>query len=183
MKLYDYYRSTASYRVRIALNLKQIDFECLPVHLVREGGEQHLPAYRALNPQGLVPTLVDDAPPEKTITQSLAILEYLEEQYQNPALLPLEPYARATVRSLALLIASDMHPLNNLRVLKQLKQQFKASESDITTWYHHWLKAGFDAFEAKLKQHPRKNPNFCDGNQVGLADICLIPLVFNAERF
>jgi maleylacetoacetate isomerase len=179
MKLYDYYRSTASYRVRITLNLKQLAFECIPVHLVNHGGEQHLPAYRELNPQGLVPTLIDDS----TITQSLAIMEYLEESYPNPALLPQTHHARATVRSLSLLIACDMHPLNNLRVLKQLKSQFNATEEDVTQWYHHWLKAGFDAFEAKLKQFPRDNPNFCDGHQVSFADICLIPQIFNAERF
>jgi maleylacetoacetate isomerase len=183
MQLYDYYRSTASYRVRIALNLKQISFESIPVHLVRDGGEQHLPAYRALNPQGLVPTLIDTEMTETPITQSMAILEYLEEQYPTPALLPKAPLARAQVRSLANLIASDMHPLNNLRVLKQLKTQFNASEEDVSTWYHHWLKAGFDAFEARLKATPRENTNFCDGEQVTYADICLIPQVFNAIRF
>ncbi|MCH9690090.1 MAG: maleylacetoacetate isomerase [Gammaproteobacteria bacterium] len=179
MKLYDYYRSTASYRVRITLNLKQLAFECIPVHLVNHGGEQHLPAYRELNPQGLVPTLIDN----NTITQSLAIMEYLEESYPAPALLPQMHDERATVRSLSFLIACDMHPLNNLRVLKQLKSQFNATEEDVTAWYHHWLKTGFDAFEAKLKQLPRDNPHFCDGHQVSFADICLIPQVFNAERF
>ena len=181
MKLYDYHRSTASYRVRIALYLKQCHFDCIPVHLVRAGGEQHLPAYRALNPQGLVPTFVNDD--AEVITQSLAILEYLEEQYPTPPLLPKDKFARATVRSLALLVACDIHPLNNLRVLKHLKTVFHASEDEITAWYHHWLKAGFDAFEAKLQQHPRKNSLFCDGDTVSFADICLIPQVFNANRF
>ncbi len=181
MKLYDYYRSTASYRVRIALNLKKLPFECIPVHLVRDGGEQHLPAYRALNPQGLVPTLIDTT--QHAITQSMAILEYLEEQYPRPALLPQNTMARASVRSLALLVACDMHPLNNLRVLKQLKKQFNATEDDITHWYHHWLKAGFDAFETRLKQATRKNLNVCDGEQISFADICLIPQIFNAKRF
>jgi maleylacetoacetate isomerase len=180
LNLYDYYRSTASYRVRIALNVKKLPFECIPVHLVRDGGEQHLPAYRALNPQCLVPTLIDN---KSTITQSIAILEYLEEQYPNPALLPQDISARASIRSLALSIACDMHPINNLRILKQLKQQFKATESDVTTWYHHWLKAGFDAFETQLKQSPRENPVFCDGKKISFADICLIPQVFNATRF
>ncbi|MDX2346481.1 MAG: maleylacetoacetate isomerase [Legionella sp.] len=181
MKLYDYYRSTASYRVRIALNLKQLPFECIPVHLVRDGGEQHLPAYRALNPQSLVPTLLDEN--QSIITQSIAILEYLEEAHPTPALLPKDLHARAFVRSLALIIACDIHPLNNLRVLKQLKHQFNASESDVSTWYHHWLKVGFDAFETKLSASNQNNPNFCDGNQISFADICLIPQVFNAERF
>lgn len=183
MQLYDYYRSTASYRVRIALNLKNIPFEAIAVHLVRDGGEQHQAAYRALNPQGLVPTLIDTAAANTPITQSIAILEYLEEQYPTPALLPEAPLARAQVRSLANLIASDMHPLNNLRVLQQLKKQFNASEADVTTWYHHWLKQGFDAFEMRLKTTPRKNALFCDGEQITYADICLIPQVFNAVRF
>ncbi len=183
MKLYDYYRSTASYRVRIALNLKKLPFECIPVHLVRDGGEQHLPAYRALNPQGLVPTLIDENQLHTPLTQSLAIMEYLEERYPDPPLLPKTVSARAAVRSLALLVACDMHPLNNLRVLKQLKSQFNATEDEVSTWYHHWLKAGFDAFEAKLNQSSRDNSHFCYGHHVSFADICLIPQVFNARRF
>lgn len=183
MKLYDYYRSTASYRVRIMLNLKQVAFECIPIHLVRDGGEQHLPAYRALNPQGLVPTLVDDNAEHAPLTQSLAIMEYLEERYPAPPLLPKEIHTRAEVRSLALLVACDMHPMNNLRVLQQLKKQFDATEDDITVWYHHWLKAGFDAFEAKLKQAPERHSKFCHGHQLSFADICLVPQVFNAKRF
>ncbi len=181
IKLYDYYRSTASYRVRIALNLKQLAFESIPVHLVNNGGEQHQPAYRAINPQGLVPSLVDnDAPP---MTQSLAILEYLEEQYPTPSLLPESPKARAEIRSLSLLIACDMHPLNNLRATKQLKKQFNATEDQVLTWYHHWLKLGFDAFEKKLENRPHGALPFCDGKAVTFADVCLIPQVFNANRF
>lgn len=181
MKLYDYYRSTASYRVRIALNLKQLPYETCPVHLVNNGGEQHAPEYKKINPQGLVPALelgTDELP----LTQSLAILEYLEEAHPTPALLPTDIRERAEVRSLALLITADMHPLNNLRVLKQLRTQFNASDNDVTTWYHHWLQLGFDAFETKLKTLP-SNGNFCYGNHPTFADICLIPQVYNAERF
>jgi len=181
MKLYDYYRSTASYRVRIALNLKQLAYETSPVHLVNNGGEQHAPEYKKINPQGLVPAL-DLGTNQPPLTQSLAILEYLEEQHPSPALLPQDARARAEVRSLALIIAADMHPLNNLRVLKQLRAQFNASDDDVTRWYHHWLQLGFDAFEEKLKQLPRES-SFCYGNQISFADICLIPQVYNANRF
>jgi maleylacetoacetate isomerase len=181
MKLYDYYRSTASYRVRIALNLKQLTYETCPVHLVNHGGEQHAPEYKKINPQGLVPALGLDTN-EQALTQSLAILEYLEEEHPNPPLLPKSTHARAEVRSLALLIAADTHPLNNLRVLKQLRTQFNASDDDVSTWYHHWLQLGFDAFEEKLKHLPRDG-NFCYGNHISFADICLVPQVYNANRF
>ena len=181
MKLYDYYRSTASYRVRIALNLKQLAYETCPVHLVNHGGEQHTPEYKKINPQGLVPAL-DLGTDAQPLTQSLAILEYLEEEHPKPALLPKDACARAEVRSLALLITADMHPLNNLRVLKQLRAEFNASDDDVTAWYHHWLELGFDAFEAKLKHLPR-NGDFCYGNHLSFADICLIPQVYNANRF
>lgn len=181
MKLYDYYRSTASYRVRIVLNLKQLTYETIPVHLVHQGGKQHTPQYKKINPQGLVPAL-DLETNTQPITQSLAILEYLEEEHPNPPLLPKDAYARAHVRSLALLIATDMHPLNNLRVLKQLRMQFNASDDDVKSWYHHWLQLGFDAFEEKLKHLPREG-KFCYGDHVSMADICLIPQVYNAQRF
>jgi maleylacetoacetate isomerase/maleylpyruvate isomerase len=179
MKLYDYYRSSASYRVRIALNIKKITYETLSVHLINNGGEQHLPDYLALNPQGLVPTLVDS---EQVISQSLAIIEYLDECFPTPALLPVKPADRAQVRSMALLIACDIHPLNNLRVLNRLRQQFDAKDNNIQEWMHHWMKKGFDAFEHKLSQ---TNPaaGFCFGGEVSLADLCLIPQVYNAIRF
>ena len=179
VKLYNYYRSSASYRVRIALNLKDITYETIPVHLVSHNGEQHTPDYIKLNPQALVPTLDENG---HVLSQSLAIIEYLEEISPTPPLLPQNPLGRAQVRSLALLIACDMHPLNNLRVLEQLRQQFKADEKQVQEWYHLWLKNGFDAFENRLQQLPRKNP-VCYGSEVTLADICLIPQVYNAHRF
>ncbi|MCE0722685.1 maleylacetoacetate isomerase [Legionella resiliens] len=179
MKLYDYFRSTACYRVRIALNLKNIAYEKIDIHLVNHGGEQHSPEYRKINPQELVPSLEVNG---NVISQSLAIIDYLEEAYPAPALLPQNPLDRATVRSLALIVACDMHPLNNLRVLNRLKEQFQANETQVTEWYHHWLKAGFDAFEAKL-QHIERSQSFCFGDAITLADLSLIPQVYNANRF
>ena len=179
MKLYDYYRSTASYRVRIALNVKKINYEKCSVHLVDNGGEQHLATYLEVNPQGLVPTLDENG---HILSQSLAIIEYLDEICPTPPLLPQNPLGRGQVRSLAMIIACDMHPLNNLRVLQQLKQQFQATEEQVTEWYHHWLTQGFDAIEQQLKHLPRKT-NVCYGHEVSLADICLIPQVYNAKRF
>ncbi|MBI2785616.1 MAG: maleylacetoacetate isomerase [Legionella longbeachae] len=179
MKLYDYFRSTACYRVRIALNIKNIAYEKISIHLVNNGGEQNSPQYRELNPQGLVPCLDING---HMISQSLAIMNYLDETYPNPALLPKDPIERATISSLALIVACDMHPLNNLRVLNRLKEQFKPSEDQIMEWYHHWLKTGFDAFEAQLKNIHRSEP-FCFGNTVTMADLCLIPQVYNAKRF
>ena len=177
MKLYDYYRSTACYRVRIALNIKQMTYEKIPVHLI--SNEQRDANYLALNSQGLVPTLDANG---HILNQSLAIIEYLDDISPTPALLPSNPLARAQIKSLAMIIACDMHPLNNLRVLQQLKQQFQATEVQINEWYHHWLKQGFDAIEVQLKHLPRKQ-DVCYGQDVSLADICLIPQVYNAKRF
>lgn len=179
MKLYDYFRSTACYRVRIALNIKKVSYETLSVHLINHGGEQHLPRYLEKNPQGLVPTLEENG---HVLTQSLAIMEYLDEIITEPPLLPKTPLGRAKVRSMALAVACDMHPLNNLRVLNQLQTQFGADENAITEWYHHWLQLGFGAIETTLNQDDHKYP-FCYGNQLTLADICLIPQVYNAKRF
>lgn len=179
MKLYDYYRSTACYRVRIALEFKGISYKKIPIHLVNHGGEQHHPDYLALNPQGLVPALEVDG---TILTQSIAIIEYLDELYPNKPLLPKDPVARAHVKSLALLIACDIHPLNNLRVLQQLKQDFEATDDQTSRWYHHWLKTGFDAFEARLQMLPR-SMDVCFGDHVSLADLCLIPQIYNAKRF
>lgn len=179
MRLYDYYRSSSSYRVRIALNYKRVPYDIIPVHLLNNGGEQNDPDYVALNPQKLVPTLDNDG---KVITQSLAILEYLEETIPSPSLLPEEPFARAQVRSLASIIACDIHPLNNLRVLQTLKQRFDATEAQVTSWYHLWLEEGFAAIEAWLKKRPREG-RVCYGDSVTMADICLIPQVYNALRY
>lgn len=179
MKLYDYFRSTTCYRVRIALNLKDVTYEKLSIHLINNGGEQHSQNYLQINPQGLVPCLEVDG---HTISQSLAIIDYLDETIPEPALLPIAPLDKATVRSLALIVACDMHPLNNLRVLNHLKEAFQPSETQIIEWYHHWLKAGFDAFEAKLRAIQRTKP-FCFGDCISLADLCLIPQVYNAQRY
>lgn len=179
MKLYDYYRSSSCYRVRIALNIKQISYETLEVHLINNGGEQHQATYCKLNPQGLVPTLDENG---HILTQSLAIIEYLEEINPSPSLLPQNPLGRAQVRALAMSIASDMHPLNNLRVLQQLREQFHATENQVLVWYHHWLEKGFDAIEQTLQRFPRKHP-VCYGSEISLADVCLIPQVYNALRF
>lgn len=179
MKLYDYDRSTACYRVRIALNIKKIKHTTIPLHLVNNGGEQHSEHYRALNPQGLVPTLEDNG---HVLSQSLAIIDYLDEINSIPPLLPKNPLGRAEVRSLAMIIACDMHPLNNLRVLQRLKQQFSATPLQVNEWYHHWLKQGFDAIEERLK-HVLRDHHVCYGHQVSLADVCLIPQVYNAIRF
>ena len=179
MKLYDYYRSSCSYRVRIALNLKNISYDCIPIHLLNQGGEQHTPSYRALNPEGVVPTLSENG---HVLTQSIAIIEYLNEINPNPPLLPENPLDRAHVKSLALMIACDIHPLNNLRVLKYLQNEFQANDDDTQKWYHHWLKLGFDAFETTLEKLTRTT-DVCSGHHVSLADICLIPQVYNAKRF
>ncbi len=179
MKLYDYYRSSSSYRVRIALNLKHIGYEAIPVHLINHDGEQHQSAYLELNPQGLVPTLDENG---HILSQSLSIIEYLDEINPSPALLPPTPLGRAHVRSIAMTIACDTHPLNNLRVLQQLRGQFQATEEQVQVWYHHWLKEGFDAVETKLKKLPRKH-HVCYGNDISIADVCLIPQVYNAKRF
>ena len=179
IKLYDYFRSTASYRVRIALNWKELPHELIEVHLVKEGGQQKKPEYLTHNPQGLVPALIDGG---MTLTQSLAMLEYLEERYPTPSLLPDNSTDKALVRSIAQIIACDIHPLNNLRVLKYLTETLEQTEETKTTWYHHWIKQGFDAIEALLAKH-QSSPNFCIGEQVSIADVCLIPQVYNANRF
>lgn len=178
MKLYSYFRSSAAYRVRIALNLKQLPYETVPVHLLRNGGEQHMAEYLAINPQGLVPALVID---DLVVTQSTAIIEYLEERFSDPALLPESLVERAHVRSLVQTIACDIHPLNNLRVLQYLERTLKTPEKTKMDWYHHWLGKGFDAIETVLED--AESEQFCFHNQVTMADVYLIPQVYNALRF
>lgn len=179
MKLYTYYRSSASYRVRIALELKGLSCEHLPVHLTRNGGAQHGDEYKAVNPQALVPTLVDDG---ATLTQSLAMLEYLEERYPARPLLPSDPLDRAWVRALALDVACEIHPLNNLRVLQYLKGPLQLSDEQKDAWVRHWITLGFAAIETRLAADPRTG-TCCYGDTPTLADLCLVPQVFNARRF
>jgi maleylacetoacetate isomerase len=182
MKLYSYFRSSASYRVRIALNLKGLSYDTVPVHLLKNGGEQLTEDYRKLNPDGLVPALIDEAAGDDPITQSLAIIEYLDEAYPASALLPAAPADRAFVRSLALSIACEIHPLNNLRVLRYLAHQLKVSEDQKNAWYRHWVVQGLRALESTLANDSRVG-NFCFGDTPGLADCFLVPQVFNAQRF
>lgn len=180
-KLYDYFRSSASYRVRIVLNYKNIAYDKVEVHLVNNGGEQHSAEYKHINHQGLIPTLLDTSD-NTQISQSLAIIELLEEKYPNPSIFPQDSQLRATARSMAYIIACDIHPLNNLRVLQYLISNFKISDSEKMTWYHHWLQLGFDSFEFYSKQHEAKG-NYSLGAEFTLADVCLIPQVYNALRF
>jgi maleylacetoacetate isomerase len=182
MKLYSYFRSSASYRVRIALNLKGLSYDIIPVHLLRNGGEQLSADFRRLNPDGLVPVLIDDGASEAdALTQSLAIIEYLEETHPEPRLLPSRVADRAYVRGLALSIACDIHPLNNLRVLRYLVRNLKVSDDDKNAWYRHWCEQGLTAIETTLAKDPRRG-KFCYGDAPTLADCCLIPQVANAQR-
>jgi maleylacetoacetate isomerase len=176
--LYGYWRSSAAYRVRIALNLKGLEYASRPVHLVNNGGEQHRPDYHALNPQELVPVLLDG---DRALTQSLAIVEYLEEMYPAPPLLPADPAGRARVRALAQIVACDIHPIGNLRVLQYLEAQYGA-DADKRGWSQHWIATGLAAFEAMVAGHPQTG-RFCHGDMPGLADLVLIPQLYNAERW
>lgn len=180
MKLYGYWRSSAAYRVRIALALKGLDHTCVPVHLLAGGGEQHRPAYRALQPQGLVPVLVTDD--GAVLFQSLAILEYLEERFPDPPLLPAESRDRAFVRGFALAIACDVHPLNNLRVLRYLETALGQPPEAREAWVRHWIGEGLAACEAMLAGRPVSGP-FVGGERPTFADICLVPQLYNARRF
>jgi maleylacetoacetate isomerase len=178
MKLYTYFRSSSAYRVRIALNLKSLAYESLPRHLSRGGGEHRQSEYLALNPQGLVPLLCDG---EATIAQSLAIIEYLEETHPEPPLLPRAPAARARVRSLALAIACDIHPLNNLRVLEYLRAPLGHDAATVSEWYRHWVARGFRALEEEAARGG--DHGHLVGSDVTVADICLVPQMYNARRF
>ena len=175
MKLYSYFRSSAAYRVRIALNLKGIAYETAPVHLIKDGGHNKRPEFRAINPQMRVPALV--TPSGEILIQSLAIIEYLDETHPQPPLLPRDPIARAKARALADLIACDVHPLNNVGPLRYLKNAMGQAQSAIDAWYHHWILDGFEALEALIGSGP-----YACGDEVTIADICLVPQIYNARR-
>jgi maleylacetoacetate isomerase len=180
LTLYDYWRSSACYRVRIALNLKQLRYAHKPVHLLNDGGEQHGTAYRELNPQEVIPALVDG---QRVIRQSLAIIEYLEEAYVGTTrLLPANARDRAHVRALALLVACDIHPLNNLRVMQFLEHGYGVGQAERERWSRHWMEEGFRALEAILLGDAATGA-YCHGEAPTLADACLIPQVYNANRF
>jgi maleylpyruvate isomerase len=177
MKLYSYFRSSAAYRVRIALALKGLDYEYVSVQIAK--GRQFDAAFAALNAQNLVPVLEDE---HKLLYQSLAIIQYLDETYPEPRILPTDRFERNRVRSLALIIACEIHPLNNLRVLKYLTEVLKVSEEQKNAWYHHWVATGFTALEHRLATEPQTG-RFCHGDKPGFADISLVPQVANARRF
>ena len=177
MKLYGYFRSSAAFRVRIALNLKRLDYDSVFVHLRR--GDQRRAEFVGVNPQGLVPALEIDG---QTLTQSLPIIEYLDERCPEPALLPPDAAGRARVRALAAIVACDIHPLNNLRVLRYLQRPLGHDQTAIEAWYNHWIGAGFDACE-RLLAEDRRTGKFCHGDRPGLADITLVPQVVNAQRY
>lgn len=179
MKLYTFFRSSASYRVRIALNHKGLDYEQVPIHLRRGGGEQLASEYKAVNPHGLVPTLEENG---RYLTQSLAIIEYLEERFPHPALLPTDPADRATVRAMALAIACEIHPIQNLRVLRHLRSEYKLDEEEVNRWAQHWIHLGLLALEEQVVSIPKRG-KFCFGDGVSLADVCLVPQLANARRF
>lgn len=176
LRLHDYWRSSASYRVRIALNVKGLSYEALPVDLRR--GAQRDAGFLAVNPQGLVPVLEDGA---ASISQSVAILEYLEETHPAPALLPRSAIERAQVRSLMAAITCDIHPLNNLRVTTYLREQLSHGEEEINEWIRHWISLGFEALEVRAAAGG--NGRFLHGEALSLADVCLVPQMYNARRF
>jgi maleylacetoacetate isomerase len=179
MKLYTFFRSSASYRVRIALNLKGLAYEQTPIHLRRGGGEQFSERYKEVNPQALVPTLEDGG---RILTQSLAIIEYLEEKYPQPPLLPSDPYDKALVRSMALVIACEVHPIQNLRVLNHIKKEYDQTDDQVNRWAQHWIDLGLSALEQLIVEQPRRG-KFCFGDTPTLADICLVPQLGNARRY
>ena len=175
MKLYSYFRSSAAYRVRVALNLKGLAYETVPVHLVKEGGHNRRPEFRAINPQMRVPALV--VPTGDVLIQSLAIIEYLDETHPEPPLLPKDPIARAQARAIAEIVGCDIHPLNNIGSLRYLKRELHQEQAAIDAWYHHWVLTGFEAIEALVRPGP-----YACGGAVTVADLCLVPQVYNARR-
>jgi maleylacetoacetate isomerase len=177
MKLYGYFRSSAAFRVRIALNLKKLDYESAFIHLRR--GDQRQPGFLDVNPQGLVPALETD---DALFIQSLPIIEYLDETYPSPPLLPRDAKGRARVRALAAIVACDVHPINNLRVLRYLLRPLGHDEAAVETWYNHWIAEGFGALE-RLLAGDGQTGRFCHGDTPGLADVVLVPQVFNAHRY
>ena len=179
MKLYSYWRSSAAYRVRIALEYKNIPYQIVPIHLVKDGGEQRKDEYTAINPQKLVPTLVDG---DLKLTQSMAIIEYLDEVQPTPSLLPEDTATRARLRSMAQLIACDIHPLDNLRVLQYLKNNLSVTDEQKSEWYAHWIVEGFSALETSLHTLPAFGP-FTQGEDISLVETVLIPQIYNALRF
>jgi maleylacetoacetate isomerase len=176
VKLYSYFRSSAAFRVRIALNLKGLTYDTVPIHLIKDGGQHKTAGYRAVNPQMRVPALT--LPSGEILTQSLAIIEYLDEAHPNPPLLPTDPIARAHVRAVSQIIACDIHPLNNTAALNYLKSQLKHDQAAADAWYVSWVVSGFEAVEAMIAPGP-----YAFGSQVTVADLCLVPQVFNARRF
>jgi maleylpyruvate isomerase len=179
LELYDYVRSSAAYRVRIALALKNLDAAKKEVHLVKDGGEQHGAAYKSVNPQGLVPSLTIDG---VTLTQSLAIIEYLEERYPDPPFLPKDAVHRAYVRAMTMAIAADIHPIQNLRVLNYLRQELAQPEDSVLTWARHWIVKGLSGFQALVERAPVQG-RYCFGDTLTMADVFLAPQMVNARRF
>lgn len=178
-QLYGYWRSSAAYRVRIALNLKGLEYEQVPVHLARDGGEQHRPQFHEISPQAQVPVLRHGA---RLIRQSLAIIEYLDELHPDPPLLPAVSRDRARVRALAMAVACDIHPLNNLRVVQYLERELGASPEQRTAWMQHWMALGLAGLEAQVADHPSTG-DFCEGDTPTMADCCLVPQLYNARRY
>jgi maleylacetoacetate isomerase len=179
MKLYSYFRSSAAFRVRIALNLKGVPYEVVPVHLLKGGGEQFGEAYTRTNPLSLIPALEDGG---QVLTQSLAIIEYLDERYPEPPLLPADPLSRAYVRAVALSIACDIHPLNNLRVLRYLVRELGVSDEKKDFWYRHWVELGLGQLDRVVMSGGRSG-RYTFGDQVTIADLAIVPQIFNARRF
>ena len=179
MQLYTYFRSSAAFRARIALNLKGIDYEPICIDIRPQAAAHCTPDYLAINPQGLVPTLVHDG---TTIAQSLAIIEYLDETFPQPPLLPATPAVRARVRAMALAVACEMHPLNNSRTLNYLRAPLAHDENTVNAWYHHWIAKGFRGLEEDAKRATGDGQHMF-GKSVTLADICIVPQMYNARRF